>query len=49
MKKKKKKKEKKATKPKTTGWCPLLWHFLPGNNIRESKEIILKSKSMFYF
>ena len=31
--------EKKATIPKTTGWCPLLWHPLPGNNIRpESKR-----------
>ena len=40
MKRKKKMKKKKATIPKTTGWCPLLWHFLPGNNIRpESKEI----------
>ena len=35
-------KKKKATIPKTTGWCPLLWYFLPGNNIRpESKEIII--------
>ena len=42
MKKKKKKKKKKATILKTTGWCSLLWHFLPGNNIRpESKEIII--------
>ena len=33
---------KKAAIPKTTGWCPLLWHFLPGNNIRpESKEIMI--------
>ena len=38
----KKWKKKKATIPKTTGWCPLLWHFLPGNNIRpESKEIMI--------
>ena len=38
----KKKQKKKTTIPKTTGWCPLLWHFLPGNNIRpESKEIII--------
>ena len=29
MKKMKKTKKKKATIPKTTGWCPLLWHFLP--------------------
>ena len=42
MKKKKKKKKKKATILKTTGWCSLLWDFLPGNNIRpESKEIII--------
>ena len=35
-------KKKKAIIPKTTGWCPLLWHFLPGNNIRpESKEIMI--------
>ena len=33
-------KKKKAAISKATGWCPLLWHFLPGNNIRpESKEI----------
>ena len=35
-------KEKKAATPKATGWCPLLWHFLPGNNIRpEGKEIVI--------
>ena len=44
MKRKKKTKqkneEKKDTIPKASGWCRLLWHFLPGNNIRpESKEI----------
>ena len=34
--------KKKATIPKTTVWCPLLWHFLPGNNIRpKSKEITI--------
>ena len=34
--------KKKTTIPKTTGWCPLLWHFLPGNNIRpERKEITI--------
>ena len=34
--------KKKATIPKTTGWCPLLSYFLPGNNIRpESKEIMI--------
>ena len=38
---KKNEEKKEATIPKTTGWCPLLRHFLPGNNIRpESKEII---------
>ena len=31
-------KKKKAIIPKTTGWCPLLWHFLPGNNIRSESE-----------
>ena len=32
-------KKKKAIIPKTTGWCPLLWHFfLPGNNIRPESE-----------
>ena len=46
MKKKKKKieekKKKEITIPKTTGWSPLLWHFLPGNNIRpESKAIMI--------
>ena len=42
MKKNEKKNEKKATIPKTTRWCPPLWHFLPGNNIRtERKEIII--------
>ena len=31
--------QKEAAIPKTTGWCPLLWHFLPGNKIRyESKR-----------
>ena len=31
--------KKKATIPKRTVWCPLLWHFLPGNKIRpESKS-----------
>ena len=35
-------KKKDSTIHKTTGWCPLLWHFLPGNNIRpESKEIMI--------
>ena len=35
-------KKKKAAISKATGWCPLLWHFLPGNNIRpESKEIMI--------
>ena len=39
-KKKKKNEEKKDTIPKASGWCRLLWDFLPGNNIRpESKEI----------
>ena len=34
--------KKKATMPKTTGWCPLLWDFLPGNKIRpESKEMVI--------
>ena len=34
--------KKKSTIPKTTGWCPLSWHFLPGNNIRpESQEKII--------
>ena len=42
MKKIKKNEEKKATISKATGWCPLLWHFLPGNNITpESKEIAI--------
>ena len=42
MKKIKKMKKKKATISKAAGWCPLLWHFLPGNNIRpESKEIAI--------
>ena len=32
-------KKKNPTIPKTTSWCPLLWHFLQGNNIRpESKK-----------
>ena len=36
----KKMRKKKDTIPKASGWCRLLWHFLPGNNIRpESKEI----------
>ena len=40
--KKNEKKQKEATIPETTGRCPLLWHFLPANNIRpESKEIII--------
>ena len=35
----KKKRKKKATIPKTAVWCPLLYHSLPGNNIRpESKR-----------
>ena len=40
--KKNEKKQKEATIPETTGRYPLLWHFLPANNIRpESKEIII--------
>ena len=36
------KKKKEAIIPKTSGWCLLLWHSLPGNNIRlESEEIII--------
>ena len=32
-------KRKTTTIHKTTGWCPLLWRFLPGNKIRpESKR-----------
>ena len=39
MRKTKKNKKKKTTIPKTTGWCLLLWHYLPGSNIRpESKR-----------
>ena len=35
-------KKKKAAISKTIGWCPLLWHFLPRNNIRpQSKEIVI--------
>ena len=30
--------KKKATIPKTTAWCPLLSHFLPGNNIRPQSK-----------
>ena len=32
---------KKAAIPKTTRWCPLLRHFLPGNNIRPESKIII--------
>ena len=30
--------KKKAAIPKTTSWCPLLWHFLLGNNIRPKSK-----------
>ena len=31
--------KKKAAASKTTGWCLLLWHILPGNNIRSESKI----------
>ena len=31
--------KKKATTSKTTGWCLLLWHILPGNNTRSESKI----------
>ena len=35
------KKEPTIPKPKKTGWCSLLWHFLPVNNVGpESKRKI---------
>ena len=40
-------KKKNPTIPKTTSWCPLLWHFLQGNNIRpESKKKKKKKKTI---